>query len=651
MESNLVMSREQNTLQVGYLLRERYLIKSVLGVGSSGAVYLIKDQRVKRVKYNLFVLKEMSELDQQIRYQFTFKGVALRQLQHPGLPRVLHVFNDDKNERIYLVMEYVEGINLENLLQQQPNGHFDWPELQSMFEPIISALSYLHRQREPFFHGDIKPVNLILNQAHTLQLVDIGYAQVVLNDPAQTAPQNTSSHYRPPEYLPGKIDEFADIYALGATFYTLLTGQMPVNAMARLKRVINNVPDPLQLANEVVPTIPPDIAREVQRAVSLDPDERFQSITAFWQALNAHMSTMTPNLVSQNLPTSFPETNDNNPSTPVPETHDENTPAPVLPTNGKNPSTPVPETHDENTPAPVLPTNDKKPSVPPSIDTIVKDPLTPLPASVPVTPSPAAKQSKNTATPVPAAALESKKTPVPPPSLAGKLANPGAGTQEKQKSSTKGGLLPKIVIIVVVLLLLLTAASFALGSTRNQTTIPPTTHSTTAKTVPTSPAKPTTAASSSPVASPTAQATQPAPTPTQVPTAKPTATSAAKPTPGKMAYPDVLGSYSGTLSPLTSPASSFSIIIQNQRDNLISGTFSSAQESGNLSGTVDAKGNLQFTVVDASGHALMAFSGGLNGSPNTNNSMGGTYYSCTASSTATCQELAGSSGTWSLTQS
>ena len=87
------MLREPTFLAVGALLRERYLIKSVLGSGHAGTVYIVKDQQAKRLKYNLFALKEIAGIGQQARYQFAFSGVGLRQIQHPGLPVIHHVLN------------------------------------------------------------------------------------------------------------------------------------------------------------------------------------------------------------------------------------------------------------------------------------------------------------------------------------------------------------------------------------------------------------------------------------------------------------------------------------------------------------------------------------------------------------------------------
>ncbi len=158
------MPHEQTTLAIGTLLRERYVVEKALGSGSTGAVYLVKDVRRTHLQLPLFALKEISDLDEQARYRFSFGGVALRRLHHPGLPRIHHVFKDDKRACIYLVTDYVEGSHLENLRREQPEGRFSWTELRPLVEPLVDALTYLHDQEPPLVHGDIKPINVIENQ-------------------------------------------------------------------------------------------------------------------------------------------------------------------------------------------------------------------------------------------------------------------------------------------------------------------------------------------------------------------------------------------------------------------------------------------------------------------------------------------------------
>src|SRR5436305_1445752 len=130
------MQRTLTIFPAGALIRGRYIVQSLIGKGNSGAVYLVKDPRVKRATDNLFALKEVIGLNEQERYQLTFAGVSLKQLKHRALPLIYRVFNDDKRERVYMLMEYIEGPDLETLWQQQPEERFSWSEVVTIMTPI-----------------------------------------------------------------------------------------------------------------------------------------------------------------------------------------------------------------------------------------------------------------------------------------------------------------------------------------------------------------------------------------------------------------------------------------------------------------------------------------------------------------------------------
>ncbi len=131
------MQEVQTTLPVGTRLRDRYIVEGLLGKGGFGAVYLVGDQRVKR---NLYALKEMIDSSKQERARFTFEGEVLKRLDHPSLPHVYRVFEDAKNNRAYLLMDYIEGPNLETLRQQQPEKCFPLPRVMSIMAPIFDAV-------------------------------------------------------------------------------------------------------------------------------------------------------------------------------------------------------------------------------------------------------------------------------------------------------------------------------------------------------------------------------------------------------------------------------------------------------------------------------------------------------------------------------
>ncbi len=268
------MAQETLLMAVGTLVRGRYLIKSVLGSGSTGAVYLVKDQKDQEVQYNLQVLKEIRGLKQQERYHFTIGGTSLRLLQHPALPRIHTLFNDDKRECVYVLMDYVEGESLADL----PWGKVAWSELRTWCEPLVAALTYLHRQEQPVFHGDIKPANLLRNLAGKVMLVDLGY---VLQPDGGGQP----NRYRAPEQFTGTLDERADVYGCGALLYTLLSGEEPVDALTRYERVSKKKADPLVPVHKVSALVPRALSEVLQRAMELDAAGRFATVREFWDTL------------------------------------------------------------------------------------------------------------------------------------------------------------------------------------------------------------------------------------------------------------------------------------------------------------------------------------------------------------------------------
>jgi len=107
----------QMTLPIGTILRDRYIVEELLGKGGYGAVYLVRDVRVRQ---NQFALKELIDSSKLEREHFTFEGEVLKRVDHPALPRIYRVFDDDKSGRAYILMDYIEGSNLEVLRQRQP---------------------------------------------------------------------------------------------------------------------------------------------------------------------------------------------------------------------------------------------------------------------------------------------------------------------------------------------------------------------------------------------------------------------------------------------------------------------------------------------------------------------------------------------------
>jgi eukaryotic-like serine/threonine-protein kinase len=272
----------QTTLPLGSIIRERYVIEDLLGMGGSGAVYLVRDRHVKS---NLYALKEVIDPNKEERARFTFEGEILKRLDHPALPRVYRTFDDDKNARAYMLLDYIEGPNLEKLRNQQLEKRFSLPQTIRIMAPIFDAVGYLHKQHPPIIHRDVKPANIIVpTGGGETVLVDFGIAKEYEQGGTTTAIRRCSPGYGAPEQYARGTNPRTDIYGLGATFYTLVTGQVPVDALYRITHLGSGHADPL--LKEFIPQVPQYLADAITHAMAINSNDRFASVEEFWQALN-----------------------------------------------------------------------------------------------------------------------------------------------------------------------------------------------------------------------------------------------------------------------------------------------------------------------------------------------------------------------------
>lgn len=277
------MQQVRTTLSIGSMVGERYQVEDLLGKGGSGAVYLVRDLRVRQ---NVFALKEIIDPDQRERRHFTFEADLLKHTDHPSLPRIYRAFDDPGQGRAYLLMDYVEGPNLESLRRQQAEKRFALSEVLTLTGPIVEAVAYLHTQQPPIIHRDIKPSNIIApdSGARTM-LVDFGIAKEFNQEATTTVIRHATPGYGAPEQYGTGTDTRTDIYGMGATFYTLLTGTIPVDAFFRMTQQMSKKSDPLQPARHLIPDIPAHISAAITRAMALEKNARFATMEDFWQAL------------------------------------------------------------------------------------------------------------------------------------------------------------------------------------------------------------------------------------------------------------------------------------------------------------------------------------------------------------------------------
>jgi len=277
------MQEMRATLPVGSIVGNRYQIEALLGKGGFGAVYRVRDLRVRQ---NVFALKEVIDLDQRRLRHFALEAEFLKRADHPSLPRIYRVFDDPARHRAYILMDYIDGMNLEQLRRRWPGQQLPPAEVLALMRPVVAAIVYLHAQKPPIIHRDIKPSNIIAPVSDgSAVLVDLGIAKEFEQDATTTAIRHASPGYAAPEQYSAGTNQRTDIYGLGATLYTLLTGTVPIDAFFRLTQQLSREHDPLTPVQQLAPAVPDHMAAAIERALALENEQRFATVEDFWQAL------------------------------------------------------------------------------------------------------------------------------------------------------------------------------------------------------------------------------------------------------------------------------------------------------------------------------------------------------------------------------
>jgi serine/threonine protein kinase len=264
------------------VLQKRYRIIENLGQGGMGSIYRAVDENLGvevAVKENLFTTEEYAR-------QFRLEAVILANLRHPNLPRVSDHFVI-AGEGQYLIMDFIEGEDLRQRMERI--GLLPEDEVIHVGAAMCDALEYLHSRKPPVLHRDLKPGNVKVSPDGHIFLVDFGLAKIIQgNQATTTGARAMTPGYSPPEqYGTARTDARTDVYSLGATLYAALTGIIPEDGLARA--MDNAQLTPLRKRN---PEITRRLAAAIEKAMEIDPGDRYQSAEAFKVALlNAKSKT------------------------------------------------------------------------------------------------------------------------------------------------------------------------------------------------------------------------------------------------------------------------------------------------------------------------------------------------------------------------
>lgn len=264
-----------DTLAAGFLLAGRYRIVSLVGEGGFAQVYKAKDsaQRntlvaIKRISLRGLSAREIIEATDTYNREILY----LSQLSHKSLPDIYDHFTDA--DHWYIVMEYIQGKSLEDSLKTLRKGHFSVQKTLDIGIALCEALSYLHLQPYPIIFRDLKPANIMLTRKGRLYLIDFGIARYYQRPQQRkdTAPLGSPGYAAPEQYGKAQTTRQTDIYGLGATLQTLLTGKEPLDFLTGNSKLSEyHLPQQLQAL----------IARMLER----EPDKRPRSVDEVKQSL------------------------------------------------------------------------------------------------------------------------------------------------------------------------------------------------------------------------------------------------------------------------------------------------------------------------------------------------------------------------------
>jgi len=262
-------------MRVNDVLQIRYKITGILSAGDKGSVYQARDMHFPTVTRYL-AIKEMraDSQDPTVRAtmirNFVQRVELWMPLQHPTIPLIYDYFSE--KGRAYLVMKYINGRDLEAIV----NSVTDFLPSHIVCKwaiQLCDALHYLHTHEPPIIFHDLKPSNIMIDQAGDARLINFGMARIF-----QTKPTIGPEGYAPPEWFKGrKPTPKGDIYALGATLHHTLTRRDP-----RLEPPFSFALHPIRSIN---PKVSPDLEAVVMRALMDNPQRRFRSALTMKQAL------------------------------------------------------------------------------------------------------------------------------------------------------------------------------------------------------------------------------------------------------------------------------------------------------------------------------------------------------------------------------
>lgn len=264
--------REGGMLKVGDLIDGKYKILNEIGRGGMSTVYLAINEKankpwaVKEVRKNGISNREL------VKQSLMVEINLLKKLKHKGLPSIVDII--DQQDNYLIVMDYIEGITLENIMQEE--GVQPQEKVVDWAIQLCDVLQYLHTRKPAIIYRDMKPSNIMLRSDGSVVLIDFGTAREFKERHVEDTTCLGTQGYAAPEQFGGmgQTDERTDIYSLGATMYRLVTGHNP-----------SEPPYEMYPITHWNPRLSTGLEGIIAKCTSKDPKSRYQSVQEVRYAL------------------------------------------------------------------------------------------------------------------------------------------------------------------------------------------------------------------------------------------------------------------------------------------------------------------------------------------------------------------------------
>lgn len=259
----------------GTVLSGRYAVGEIVGTGGMAVVYRGWDREKKRT-VALKVLRPEYENDAEFLRRFSREAEAASKVSHPNIVQTFDVGKD--GDLRYIVMEYVEGTTLKDMIRQM--GHLNYDAVVRMGIRILAAVDHAHRNG--IVHRDIKPQNILVDTVGTVKVADFGIARLKAQQTTRIAETTSSAlgsvHYISPEQAQGAVaDEASDLYSVGVVLYEMLSGRVPFDGETAVSVALKHVNEAPTSLRQIDPSIPKAIDEVVLRALRKDPKDRYRT--------------------------------------------------------------------------------------------------------------------------------------------------------------------------------------------------------------------------------------------------------------------------------------------------------------------------------------------------------------------------------------